>query len=248
MINILFSIQNYIGYLDIAIIVLFLIGIALGFIVGFGRILLKVASWFGGFIFSLIFCSGFSNLLNKLFGKGVYNHFYKKIASSDAIVNLSEESTAKEGLETALKEMGIPKFLRGILSNNLSSDSIKGVADNICNAFASSITKIIFLVIAFFVLWIGIGIILFLIKLHIEDLRDYKWFRIIDGLIGILVACALVFVIVEIGGFILTLIDSSSSVKNFLTTDMRLEKTSGVPIARWFYKNNWIKAFLDLFF
>ncbi len=248
MANILFSIQNYIGYLDIAIIALAIVGVALGFIVGFGRIFIKIASWLGGLIFSLIFCSGFSKLLNKLFGTGVYNHFYNKIAKSDTIANLSSEATAKEGLEQALKEMGIPKFLRGMLSNNLSSDSIKDVADNICNAFATSITKIIFIVISFFVLWFGIAIILFLVKLHVEDLREYKWFRIIDGIFGIAVACTFVFVFLEIAGFILTLADSSNSIMNFLTKDMRLEKESGVPIARWFYKNNWIKAFFNLFF
>ncbi len=244
----LLSIQNYIGYIDIAIIILFLIGLMIGYLVGFGRILIKVASWFGGLIISLIFCNGFANLLNKLFGKGVYNHFYNKIGSSEAIKNLSEEATAKEGLNAALKEMGIPKFLRGMLSNNLSTDSIKSVADNICDAFASSITKIIFIIISFFILWIGVGLILFLIKLHVEDLRDYKWFRVVDGVFGVVVGFALVFVVIQILGYILTLADSVDAIMNFITKDMRLENKSGVPIARWFYANNWIKAFLNLFF
>jgi len=248
MLNIILSLQNYIGYLDIAVIILLILGLLIGFLIGFARILIKFANWVSGILISLVFCSKFAKILGYLFKKPLYNHFYNKVSSSDTIQTLTDETTAQEGLQSALHELGLPNWLAKFISSGFSSDAIDSAADAICDTIASGITKSILYIMSFLILWIGVTVVILLIKIHIEDLRENRGFRIVDGIFGSILGIIIMFIILEVGFYILTLADASNKVMTFLETDLRLSSGKGFGLARWFYNKNWIKAFLDLFF
>lgn len=248
MLNIILSLRNYIGYLDIAVIIFLILGLLIGFLVGFARIVIKFANWISGILISLVFCSRFATVLGYLFKKPLYHHFYNKVASSDTIKALTDETTAQEGLKMALHELGLPNWLAKFISQGFSSDAIDSAADVICDTIASGITKSILYIMSFLILWIGVSVIILLIKIHIEDLRENRGFRIVDGIFGSILGIIIIFIVLEIGFYILTLADASDKVMSFLETDLRLSSRKGVGLARWFYNKNWIKAFLDLFF
>ncbi len=248
MLNIVFSIQKYIGVLDIIVLVLLIVGLLLGFIIGFSRILIKIANWICGMFISLILCAKFANVLKWIFGDPLYNHFYKKVMNTETLQNLTGSETAQEGLTSTLKDLGIPGWLSKFISKGFSGESTTNIAETISDSIASGITKAILLVISFFILWIGLSLIILLIKLHIEDLRENHAFMVIDGIFGSILGIIVIFFVLEIVFYIITLLDASHTIMDFLNRDMRLDTYSGFGLARWFYKHNWIKAFLDLFF
>jgi uncharacterized membrane protein required for colicin V production len=248
MLNIIFSIQKYIGILDIIVIVLLIVGLLLGFIIGFSRILIKIANWICGMFVSLILCAKFAKVLKWIFGDPIYNHFYKKVMNTESLQNLTGSETAQEGLAAVLKDLGIPGWLSKFISKGFSGESTASIAESISDTIASGITKAILLILSFVILWVGLSLIILLIKLHIEDLRENHTFMVIDGMLGSILGIIVMFFILEIVFYIVTLADASNNVMNFLNRDMRLETYSGFGLARWFYSHNWIKAFLDLFF
>ena len=248
MLNIILSLRDFIGYLDIAVILLLILSLIIGFLVGFARIVIKIANWVCGILISLIFCSRFAKVLGLLFRKPIYNHFYNKVSSSETIQNITSETTAQEGLQSALHDLGLPSWLAKFISKSFSGEAIGDVADTICDTIAKGITNAILMIMSFLILWIGISIIILLIKLHIEDLRENRGFRIVDGIFGSILGIIIMFMTLEIIFYIFTLADASDSFMNFLNIDMRLESGKGFGLARWFYKRNFIKAFLDLFF
>ena len=248
MLNTLFSMQSVIGYLDIIVIALLALSLLIGFLIGASRILIKIANWISGLLISLIFCSRFAKVLGVLFRKPIYNHFYKKLEASDTIQSITAETEASDGLSGALHDLGLPKWLANFISKGYDGESVDDIADSICDTIASGITKSILLILSFVILWVGVSIIILLIKIHIDDLRDNRGFRTVDGIFGMILGAIIIFMFLQVAFYVLTLIDSSSAVKNFLEKDLRLTTKKGFGLARWFYKKNWIKAFLDLFF
>lgn len=247
MIFALASIQRFIGIMDISVIILFLVAILIGALIGFFKVILKIANVLCGFIFSLVFAERFSRFLGLFLRKPIYNHFYSKVSNSSALSGVDETGDAKEQLADVLSNYGLPKVLSKFISKYYSPSDASNVKHAICNSMASGITKVILTVLAFFILWIGLTIIFFILKKTIDGLRKNEGFRWFDGIMGSILMVFIFFVIIEIIFFVFTFADSGK-IYNFFELDMRLGSHKGFPLARWFYEKNLVKAFMDMFF
>lgn len=238
--------QKYIGVFDLTIIGIFILMLLFGALIGFFRIALKVANTLCGFIFSVVFASKFANVLGWFFRKPLYNHYYKKIAASKALSETTSDNP-QEALAEVLHNYGLPKMFAKYIANRYPADGASDVKESICNSFANGITKVILTIMAFFVLWIGLSIIFFIFKKLIEKFRENHSFKVFDGILGAILGLILAFVIVEIMMFTIDKV-ASGSFAEFVARDLRIEKSNGFPLARWFVEKNLISAFIDMFF
>lgn len=244
----LISMQKYIGVFDLIIIGLLLVFLAIGILVGFFRIALKVANFVFGFFFSAVFASKFATFLGVFIRKPIYKHFYAKVGASKAMSSITEGMTANEALADVLKNYGLQKSIANYIAKNFKFKEADDVRHAICSAMASGITRFILIIISFFVLWIGLSVLFFFVRKFIVDLRENTGFKVFDGILGAILAIFLWFIFTEIMMFVVSLSSVNNSVALFVGRDMRLSTYRGFGLARWFYNKNLLKAFWDMIF
>ena len=105
-------------------------------------------------------------------------------------------------------------------------------------------------IISFFILAIGIFIIILIIKLIASVLRTNKFVRVVDGILG---AVLYVTIFIAIVCIVFTVISYCmdkewfSPAKEWLTVDMQLD-TDKFRLSKWIYEGNIIRRILNLFF
>lgn len=240
--------QSFIGYIDISIILIVLIMLFIGWHFGFFNKLLKIANWLCGLIFSFVFCTKFADFLSLFMKEPIYNHFYNKVWSSDMLQNLTSEADAQSQVQAILQDSGVPKFLAKFFAKKITIDDVSLFKEQIAAGFGNSVSRIILVVLSFVILFIGITIIIFILKKILQAFRENKGFRIADGILGVIFYAALSFVVITILMAIARGLGNIDSIYSFFNKDMRLESLSGVPIARYFYTKNLLINLINLIF
>lgn len=241
--------QSVVGYFDIGIIVIFLIMLFIGWHFGFFNKLLKIANWFCGLIFSFIFCTKFADFLALFMKKPIYNYFYNKASSNTVFDSITTEEEAQAAVSGVLNDCGLPKFLAKFFSKKITIDDMSSFKEQICSGIGNSISRAILIIISFIVLFIGTTIIFFILKKLVDAFRENKKFRVLDGILGVLFYAVLSFCLVTILMAICYALGSNtSSIYTFFNKDMRLESSSGVGIARYFYNKNLVVNLIKLIF
>lgn len=246
----LFSIRNYIGIIDAVVILIFILGLFIGFKLGFFKVILKLGSIVSGLLFSICLAKPMSKFLGLFMYDFFYNKCDTKIRASQTFQDLTGVENAKEALTDVLSDAGIPSFMAKFISNRITIEQVEDLQNTIASKISNCFANFILCVIAFLLLLIGTSIILFILRKFIDKLREKKGFRIFDGILGVVFSVVVVSCIVTLVFFIFTFVAEkpSSSFYIFLNKDLRLESGKGLGVGRWFYNNNMLRFFFDLIF
>ncbi len=226
---------DHFSIVSMVIILLAIFFAIIGFKFGFLTKFIKVANALCGFVFSLLFCSKLSNA------------FVYKIWGDEMAVSFAQKFKNKApGIETTsdlLKELGLPSFIANNVDVGLS-------VDQAYLRLGETFAKFLCVLISFCILFFGITVLCFLLKLLVKGIRKAKAIRIVDGILGIVFYEILFYLFICIVMVILSFIMQSNGLegfRNFIINDFGLEHDS-FRLSKELYQNNLIGNFFRIFF
>lgn len=239
---------GFFGVIDIVLVILGIVFLIIGFKKGF---LTKVISLFGFLavlIISFVYCSRFAGfLIEKDF---IYPDIASKV-SENVLVKLTDKGIgADSSLSDILQNvLNLPKFVANWIVNNNGNDTVQTALD-VSNAVGAFVGRVCITVIAFLILFIGIFIVIGILKLFASLLRQNKFVKVVDGLLGSALYftffIAIVFVVFWIFSFFLRDPQNpTNAFAEFLVKDMQLT-TDKFRLSKFIYDSNLLKNILDL--
>ena len=233
--------------LDIAIILLALLVIFIGYKIGFFRCVLNFASIFSGFIIAIFATYPMTKLLFSWgIGSGFSDNFYNKITTSELGAIYTEAGGGQEGIKAALVHLKFPEFLASLMSQKATGDEFETIA----RAVADGIAKAILGVIVFFTLLIGLTILIWILKKVFKSLRKASTLiRIVDGSLGaalmLILFAGLILVFYTVISYFM---ESTSGFMTFMRSQLIDDGTVRIGLAKWMYDNNPIAGFVHFIF
>ena len=197
--------------LDIIIILLFLVVAYMGYKAGFLTTLLKLASGISGLIIALCLTQPVTNLaVQNGWNDSLEAKIYNNISTSEAFDAYIEGGQGVEGLNSLLKELGIPSFMSKFVAEKIVESVDPEV---IATQISESVAYIITLVVLFFGIMILSAIVFFILKLFIKSFRkSVGLIRLVDGVLGVAFYSILFVAALYVVFFALSLLMKNASV------------------------------------
>jgi len=239
------NIGGFCGIIDIVLAALFLIFAIIGYKKGFAT---KIIS-FLSFIIVIILAFLFAGQLAKQFQNwgimypGIYNNIY---ANAEAKISSIAGDSVNAKVATLL---GWPQFMADLVVKALGGDSLGAMTDaQLATAVAEKVTMWIMNVICFFIIVIGVFIVLGIVKAIITGLKKNAGFRIIDGLFGVVLYEVILAAVVCVIFFVLNFAyydNWNEGLTNWLKVDMQLDNDS-FRFSKFIFEGNFLKNIWEL--
>ena len=237
--------MEIVSILDIVLIIGALISIIIGCKKGFMK---KFLSFFGILIilvFSIMFAGQVSLMLTTSNAFGIHDSIYKGFYSnlSANMASYPDGATVKDIIEQGLNL----KFLSGIISNMIGVPSDTSVSEIIV-FIANGLTGICMNVIAFGMIFVGSLIVLLILNILVNILRNVNFIKVIDGILGAVLSLVIYLAIVA-GLFALLRVFMGQdwfTIKDWFITDMHLTDDA-FRISKALYQNNIFINIISIF-
>lgn len=238
------------GILDIILIVAGIVFLIIGYKKGFIKKLISLAGILVIIIFSIVYCSQFAQFLihHKVFYPNFYNNIFNNIITNLEKKNIAGDATVTDVL---VQGLNIPKFIASMLANGIvkegqSLPTVLEIADAIAKYLGTALMNII----SFFILAVGIFLLVLILKILASVLRTNKLVKVVDGILGALFYLTIFATVVCVLFYFLSLCMNQEwfkGARDWLTVDMQLE-TNHFRLSKLVYQGNIIKKIFDLIF
>lgn len=227
--------------LDVLLIVLALLAVVIGYKIGFLRFVLHLASAFTGLIISVVLAKPVSTFIGKTpINNLVYNLVFNRLETSDIFVALGDEASIVE----MLRALGLSKTFATMLEPFVISLGVSN--ENLLESMSLHLSSLMVLIFTFFFLWIGLGLLLWVLKIFAEMLREIKLIKVVDGIVGIAFSISLLIVItytVVAGGYYLRKVQF---IENKIGEFMTEQQETSLGLYSYFEEHNFIINFIEL--
>lgn len=225
--------------IDIAIYILLLIMIIIGFSKGFFKQILSVANWLVSLIVAIVFVKPFSGLMAKTTLQTTINGKVAEwIASKGAIFQVPyDASSGNAQISEAISEsLSLPKFIAEIIAKGINFDVPDGTT--LADILSPAIGSIIMTVISFVILFIGALIIIKIVINLLHVVFDRGVLGIVNKLLGAVLGLVKGLVLVSLAMLLVSILSGVvPSLNEFLITDLKLGEES-FSIGKYFYEHN----------
>lgn len=239
------NIGGFCGIIDIVLVVLFLLFAIIGYKKGFATKIISLLS----FIIVIVLAFLFAGQLAKQFQSwniiypGIYSNIYGNAEAKLASISGDTVNAKVASL------LGWPQFFADMVVKALGGDSLSAMSDaELATAVATKVTGWIMNVICFFIIVIGVFIVLGIVKAIVTGLKKNAGFRIIDGLLGVVLYEVILAAIVCVIFFILNFAYADNwnqGLTDFLEKDMQLG-TDNIRVSKWLFEGNFLKNIWEL--
>jgi len=240
----------FFGTLDIALILLALLVIFIGYKTGILLSLVKIASNLFGFLAAVFLAQPLANVLRDLniglrIRDRVENYLISKSPEiSEALIG--ESGTITEHIES----LGFPRFLANFLIRRVEALGPEAIEASLLRNISPILTNFLLIVIAFLLIFLGSKIIFFFLKIIVIYFREVPLIRITDGIAGALFFSGISVFILFIALFILDLLLANNilpaNVHHFFIIELQLESEQ-FRITKFFFENNFVGAIIRIF-
>ena len=238
---------GFCGIIDIIIVLGALIMFFVGFKKGFITKILSIASILLIIVFAFIFATTLTGYMKEwgIAYPTIYQHILENIET-----NLAEKGAADctETYQIVARLMNTSDFIAKIIVRVMGS-GIPQEAEALKVALAETLTRWSCNVISFFVIVIGVILVIAIAKLIAAILRENKVFKFVDGVFGVLLYEVIYAVFLSVIFTVIYLFIKYNWVDgatNFFNIDMQLTNNN-FRISKWFYENNYLLALIRLF-
>ena len=226
---------DYVSITDIVLILTFLTFIVLGYLKGFLTKFISMANSLCGLVFSLLFCKKLSELFSyKIWGESMAAKFASNFRDKNPGITNSSDF---------LETLGLPSFITNNVDINVDLEALYTRLGRTCASVVSA-------VISFFILFFGVTLLCFILKLIVAGCRQSKIIHFLDGVLGVVFYLILTYLGVCILFFILSFVmqsDGLNSFQQWIINDFQLQ-TDKFRLSKVMYENNIIGNFFRLFF
>lgn len=234
--------------LDIALIVLTLAVIFIGYKVGFLTTFVKLASMVSGIIVAFLLTEPVTNKVCEWgWDDGISDNIYNNITSADAFQEYYANGGGQAGISAILTELGIPEFLSEFVAGELISNID---AEGAARAVSEGISRAASMVVVFIGLLIFSSLFFFILKLVIKALRKtVGLIRILDGLLGVVFFLLVFLILLYIGLLVVSLVMQSLPPDHGFVMFMKEQLKIGSEefgIVKYLYENNLIGNIVGL--
>ena len=246
-----------VGLIDIIFLVLLVVTIIVGYKKGFMK---KIISLFGLLVviaFSVMFASGFAQLLKSM--GLIYPNL--EVGITERLGNVYDESVTELPTYSMMleKAYNIPAFFATLLAWLMGNPVLQITSEHstaylaIMGQAPQKIAMSLLIVISFLIIFVFSWLVLFILRIIANSLRESKFVRVVDGILGILLAVTLYLVSFVSFLFVLKLIRDNANLEwfnNFIDKDLKLTDNS-FRICKGLYNSNifeQIKNFFTGFF
>ncbi len=238
---------GFCGIIDIIFLLLLIFVVIFGYKKGFLKKAIGLVGLFVGLVVAIAFCTQLAGWFEStgFIYNSIYDNIKENVLNADIFTNpIGTTATIQE----VLINMGMPEFFANIFAGNIQdSFSVETVAINISQYFS----HIAMVIISFFILFIGVFVLAFLLKILAAILRGNAFIRFIDGILGVVLYGCMFMLAVYIIFTVMRFMENAeffASCKSFLDVDMKLNDPDTFRLSKFFYEHNIIYAILDIFF
>lgn len=232
------------GIIDVAIVILVIIFLVIGWKKGFLEKVIDMASSIFGLVASILLAKPFSQVLDKWIGESLQSSIDTYLATRIAEMGIEADNMVESNLEAALEGMSLPNFMVEWIVESAPD------AGSIVDALSPLILSLALLVISFITLFFGSMIVFWLLKLLANGLTSIPIIREIDKILGLLFGFLKVALLVYILLFVLALVINIPAINGliyeFLDVDMQLS-TDQFRLSKYLYDNNLLKDVINIF-
>ena len=240
---------GFCGILDIAIVLLGILFIVLGYKKGFLKKVLSFAGFFAATILSFVYCKQLAQILisRGIIYPEVYSPIFEHLISRAAEVGLEATSNIKDFLVICLD---LPEFMAELFANALN---VTGDVQTICSGISEYISNIVMNICSFFIILVGSVVIVMILKLITKILRKVKIIRVIDGILGSVLYFTFFLLVVYVTFTIVQVSMNQpwfAEVREFLIIDMQLPingEEMPFRLSRYIYENNILYKIIEMF-
>ena len=235
--------MGFFGIIDAVVVVLGLLVMFLGYRRGFMNKMITILGVLVLLGLSIVLCGHLAEMMkdyNFIYGD-IYRGIYDGIGN--AIKDAGTNATVGQAAASALH---LPEWIASLF--------VMGIKDELAATYqaimADKITMFFMRLIAFGILFVGMIIIMIILKIIAHALRENKFIRVVDGIFGIALYLFLYILFISIVFFVLDiLIDNRviSSTEGFIAQDFQLMDTTKYSLSRWLLKGNLISTIKNIF-
>ena len=237
------------GIIDIVMVLGALIMMIVGFKKGFITKILSIASILLILIFSFFFASTLTGYLKE------WNIIYPNILegiTNNINANLAERSIPSDAstVQAVSVLLNIPEWIAQPIVNFMG-EGVPSELSELVYAVADTVTRWCCNVISFFIIALGIVILIAIAKLIAAIFRQNKVFKFIDGLFGVLLYEVIYIAILSVLFLILYFLYNNANItalNDFLNVDMQMTNDGAFRISKWFFQNNVLRTLLSIVF
>jgi len=238
------NILNLFGIIDVAIVIVVIIFLVIGWKSGFLLKVVEMASGIFGLLGSIILARPFANILDGWVGETISGKVTEYLLSR---ADLFSQTLNPENVRSAFDGMSLPTFMVDWIVESIDFNQ---VTLSIVQAVEPLITQLALLVIAFITLFFGSMIVFFFLKILAKLITSIPIIKQIDKILGLLFGFVKIAAIIYILSFVLALLITIPAINDaigpFLAEDMQLG-TEQFRLSKWLYDNNILKQLIDFF-
>ena len=226
------------NWIDIAIIVILILFVAIGFWKGLIFSLLSVFSTFINFCISIFLTRPVTNLLNKWFGLENFltNAFASNFSSASTLFDTNmvgmTQSEINSHISATLTDANMPfsRLIKSMLT--ITPEKLEGKTScTIGEILSKSFGSFFSLIIGFIIIFVLISLILWIISLITKKAREVDGIRVTDRILGVLFGLVKGFLCVAFIFAILSFFNESGALKGLF------EYINKSSLGSWIYSN-----------
>lgn len=235
--------MGFFGIIDVVVIVLALLFMFIGYKRGFMNKMITIICVLVIIGLSVALCGHMAEMMrdNHIFYDGIYKDVNAKVGN--AIEEAGTNATVKQVVAKALH---LPEWIASLFVLSAQNE----IAINYQAAISEKISMLLMKTIAFGFLFVGMIIVMIILKIIANALRENKFVRVVDGIFGMALYLLIYILIVSVFFFVLNILvekEVISSTTGFIAKDLQLMDTSKFSMSRWLLKGNLISSIREVF-
>ena len=235
--------MGFFGIIDAVVIVLALLFMFIGYKRGFMNKMITIICVLVIIGLSIALCGHMAEMMrdNHIFYDGIYKDIEQKVAA--AIAEAGEDATVKQAVAKAIH---MPEWIASLFVLSIQNE----LAANYQAIISEKVSMLLMKIIAFGILFAAMIIVMIILKVIANALRENKFVRVVDGIFGIALYLLIYVMIVSVFFFVLNILvekEVISSTTGFIAEDLQLMDTSKFSMSRWLLKGNLISSIREVF-
>lgn len=234
--------MGFFGVIDAVVVLLGLVFLFLGYRKGFMGKMVTIIGVLVLIGLSITLCGNMAEMMRDkdIFYPGISKDIGNSINA--AIAEAGENATVKQAVAKALH---IPEWIAALLVLSTQNELASAQAGILTEKISMFLMKVI----AFGILFLGMLLIMIILKVIAKALRENKFVRVVDGIFGMALYLFIYLLIISVFFFVLDILvekEVISSTTGFIAEDLQLG-TTNFSISRWLLKGNLISSIRQVF-
>ena len=176
-----------------------------------------------------------------IFYDGIYDSISETI--HNAVAEAGEGATVKQVIA---KTLHLPEWIAALFVLSSQSEVVTPIMES---ELSLKVTMLLLKLIAFGILFVGMILVMIILKIIAKALRENKFVKVVDGIFGMALYLFIYLLIISVFFFVLDILvekEVVSSTTGFIAEDLQLG-TENFSMSRWLLKGNLISSIRQVF-